>query len=292
MKKALWAAGVLLILVAAAYFGLMWTVSRTVAAQMEQLVEKNPAVREISYDTLRMDLLDPSIHLNQVRVTLSKSPKPVSIDRITLFDIWGYAKPENKPFHVALSGVAIGRELIPEVYEAMATLGYQELVLDAECFAGYQTEGGRVDIQQLKVGARGMGEVEIRLQMANVDIGKFQKDPKAISLLQILLALPAATVSSAGLNYTDESLARRLLSMKADEGDTFGDLAISRIDQLLDKEKREVARGVFTSVRDFLKSPEQIAIDIQPQVPVSFLQLAMTRNLPDFIGLVGLTVRR
>lgn len=296
MKKALWAAATMTLIAVAAYFGLIWIVSRNVSDQMERLVSNNPAVQSISYDKLRIGGGDSfgqvAVHLDRVQVILAGVTTPIPVERATLFNLFGHVNPENEVFHIALTGVAIDPALSPEIHESMRDLGYPALVLDVECLAAYQPEGGRIDIDRLKVAARGMGALAVRLQMENVDIGRFSGDPRQFSPLRLLFALPSATVTAGAVDYTDHSLARRYLSMDSGEGGTLAEWMGSRIDRDLGKEKNEAARAVYMTLREFIHAPERIVLEMHPQHPISFLRLATIRDFSDFIDLARLTVTR
>jgi hypothetical protein len=292
MKKALWAVCVLFVLLVAAYFGLTWAVSRHVSSQMTELVNNNPAIDSISYDKLKVGLLDRSVGLDHVLITLSGAKKTVGIDRAKIFDVLSFSKSDSEHIHIDLSGINIDKELIPGMYDELDSLGYPNLVLDVGCLAGYEQEGGRIDLQSFNMTARGLGEVQLRMKLENIDLGKLSGNPGNGTPLQLLFSLPSATLSFGEVGYTDQSFAKRFLSKESPEGGTFKTQAESNIDRYLAKEKREDVKQVFIGFKEFIQNPDQLTLTFEPQSPVSFLRLATVRNLSDLIDLMQVSVTR
>jgi len=290
-KKTMIGIGLALILLAA-YWGAQIYIERSAEKEVDREIEKIASFADIRYRTLRFDLFKQRFTLEGIQLAPRLLEERFIIDTLSVDRPKGGSESPVR-IHLKIQGFRPdpgqkGHFLKPFLED----MGYANVSAHMECDASYDERKHILEIARLHLGADKMGDAEGMLRVENLNLDQMKSIPKNAVLL--LAMASAVSVSKAEVIYTDDSLMPNVHRLLARRKNRSIDAHIDDLDRqmalLIQKETDPGARRVLERIRTFARAPDKITVRLNPQRPVSVLQLFMARNLAGMIALLGMDV--
>ena len=187
-----------------------------------------------------------------------------------------------------VTGVRIPVELAQQGPMSPQSLGYEEIVLDANWDGARDPDSQVVTIDTLAIAMRDGGSLAISGALGNVPAVR-PKEPQ-----ESMTTLSQLTVQSLKLRYSDDSLAGKILEAAAAQQGTTRELYAQQLAAALPFflsmiQNPEFQNKVAAAVGQFLTDPKSLTISVQPDRPISGAELiglvqTAPQTLPDVLG--------
>jgi hypothetical protein len=287
-------AGALLILGAGTYLGLTYYIENDARSRIHQWANQTDMISALSYQSLDVGFISKTVQVNQVSLKIKDTDSPVDVDRLVLhsFDI----KSEIPSFmHVEIQGIHINRSnsFMRRVAPVLNQLGYVDIEADVEYAYRYDPIKKDLEVQQIRVHAWDMGQLEVAARLNNLDLAVFKSVPN--NPLSLIALVPAVAISQIALNYQDLSFIRRLIQLGArqsgqSEAQFVSDI-IQRLNQEIQHQERPAARDRLLAVQNFIKNPGIIDVAISPLEPVPLMRFVMGENIEQIVDLLNISIK-
>ncbi len=293
-KKIGLAALLLCVLAAVGYLGAKWVVTRQVARQIQKTVAELPEVKAVEYGELDVALFRQHVSLRDVTVVLTVPDQQLHMERLS---VDGFKAGATIPggLHLAVEGldVNVSDPLMKPFRKDLERLGYRRFKASLECRYRYDETAGKLNVEPFRVAVARMGEIELAVEMANLDVSRLKTGIQ--NPLGLVMLLPSAAISSMRLDYRDASLVQRVLQ----DGARRSGMSVRQYTRRVSEDFTRAMgnpqdprlRETVTAVNRFLDKPEEISVRLSPQKPVPLLQLVFTRDPAALAVLLGLQVR-
>lgn len=172
-------------------------------------------------------------------------------------------------------------------------LGYVDIEADVEYAYRYDPIKKDLEVQQIRVHASDMGQLEVAARLNNLDLAVFKSVPN--NPLSLIALVPAVAISQIALNYQDLSFIRRLIQLGArqsgqSEAQFVSDI-IQRLNQEIQHQERPAARDRLLAVQNFIKNPGIIDVAISPLEPVPLMRFVMGENIEQIVDLLNISIK-
>ncbi len=188
----------------------------------------------------------------------------------------------------AVTGVRIPVENAPPGPMSPQSLGYEEIILDANWDGARDPDTQVATIKTLAITLRGGGSLTLSGAIGNVPAAR----PKEAQ--ESMMVLSQLTVQSLKLRYTDDSLAGKILEAAAAKQGTTRELYAQQLAAALPFFLSMIQNPAFqnkvaAAVGQFLTDPKSLTISVQPDRPISGAELfglvqTAPQTLPDILG--------
>jgi hypothetical protein len=285
-------AGVLLVICVGAYLGLKFYIEKDAQGRVRDWANHTGRISEISYQSLDVGLFSKTIQVSQVSIRIKDVNSPVAVDRLILhsFDI----KNEIPSFmHVEIQGIHISPDntLMKGLSPVLSQLGYADIAANVEYAYNYEPIKKDLEIQQLRVGISGMGQVEVSAKINNLDLAALKAVPD--NPLSLIALVPAVAISGVILDYQDNSLTQRLIDLGARQSGQRSEQFISAITQQLNveiqKQNQPAVRDMLLAIQKFIVNPGHIQVAVSPARPVPLLSLMMEKDPNERIRVLNIS---
>lgn len=286
--------GALLILGAGTYLGLTYYIENDARSRIRQWANQTDMISALSYQSMDVGFFSKTVQVNHVSLKIKDTDSPVDVDRLVLhsFDI----KSEIPSFmHVEIQGIHINRSnsFMGRVAPVLNQLGYVDIEADVEYAYRYDPIKKDLEVQQIRVHASDMGQLEVAARLNNLDLAVFKSVPN--NPLSLIALVPAVAISQIALNYQDLSFIRRLIQLGArqsgqSEAQFVSDI-IQRLNQEIQHQERPAARDRLLAVQNFIKNPGIIDVAISPLEPVPLMRFVMGENIEQIVDLLNISIK-
>ncbi len=187
-----------------------------------------------------------------------------------------------------VTGIRIPVENAPLGPMSPQSLGYEEIVLDANWDGARDPDSQVATIDTLAIAMRGGGSLTLSGELGNVPAVR-PKEPQ-----ESMMTLSQLTIQSLKIRYSDDSLAGKILEAAAAKQGTTRELYAQQLAGALPFFLSMIQNPAFqnkvaTAVGQFLTDPKSLTIAVQPERPVSGAELfglvqTAPQTLPDVLG--------
>jgi hypothetical protein len=187
-----------------------------------------------------------------------------------------------------VTGIRIPVENAPPGPMSPQSLGYEEIILDANWDGARDPDSQVATIDTLAISLRNGGSLTISGALGNVPAVR-PKEPEVS-----MMTLSQLTVQSLKLHYRDDSLAGKILEAAAAQQGTTRELYAQQLAGALPFFLSMIQNPAFqnkvaAAVGQFLNDPKSLTISVQPDRPVSGAELfglvqTAPQTLPDVLG--------
>lgn len=287
-------AGVLLILVAGACLGLKLYIENDARSRIQQWANQTGRISALSYQSLEVGLFSKTVQISQVSLQIKDTDTPVAVDRLVLhsFDV----KNEIPAFmHVEIQGIHISRSnaFMKGIAPVLGQLGYTDIEANAEYVYRYDSSKKDLEIQNFRIRASGMGQLDVSARLNNLDLAVVKSVPN--NPLTLIALVPAVAISKITLNYQDYSFIRRLIGMGARQSgqseEQFVADIVHRLNQEMQKQTQPADRESLLAVQEFLRNPGVIEVAISPLQPVPLMRFVMVENIEQIMDLLNISIK-
>jgi len=284
-KKTKAGIGILIILLAGAYFGLKAYAAHVAERNVKRTVDRVNGLVDMDYQRVDVDLFRLDTHIKNVRVGRIDGRQAVKIDDIVIcrFDHQGQARVPAA-LHVRFAGVHVDLEHLGKEAAVLRRLGYSHIKADTELDYTYDAAQQTLAVNKFQAGAAEIGDITMTCQMANIDL-----NPENLAVL--LFTFPHILLDQARVTYRDHSLVKRLLQLAAQKkGQTYQafmkDLN-ARLNHEIAGQSDPFLKKVIESFKRFLNHPDAVTIAISPAKPVSIGRLQEANGREELIKLLN-----
>jgi hypothetical protein len=275
------------VLLAAVFFGIQIYASTVAEKKVDETLAKVSALVDIDYGKVSFELIGMDVRISDVRIAPVNSGSKTRISEVV---IRGIDDKSEVPAFLSLScrGIEIDARQLKGASERLKELGYPDTLLcSLDIDYRYDRERKELTVERLAIGARDAGELDIRLQLANVNL-----DPK--EAIGLLFTYPQIMVAGARIRYKDQSLAQRLMELKArEEKSTLKDYRnglIRSVDQQIEREKDDFARGALIEVKRFIDDPRTLSLSVSPAKPQPVGRIMRANGAKDLVKLLNIEI--
>jgi len=274
---------ILIVLVAAGYFGLKAYAAHVAEKNIDQTVSRVSGFVDLDYQKVNVDLFGLNTHIRNVRVAGMNREQSLEIDDIVIYRLY---RQDRMPasLHVKFKGINIPLNQFGQNAAALQQMGYSHIKADTEIDYTYDPEERRLNINSFQTGAADLGHIKVTGRIDNLNLS-----PANLPIL--LFTFPNILLGQAKLTYQDDSFVKRLLEMAAQEKGQPYEAFMRDLNEKLEKEiagqSDPFLKEVMTAGKAFLNNPEAITIAISPDKPVSIGRLQKTRGPDELIKLLN-----
>ena len=262
------------------YLGVKFYTEKTVQRNIDNEIQKITQFADVRYDDLQMDILDQSIRLKDVVITPRFWKEEIHIDKGVFYDLKNEdGIPSNIRFNLEgiYLNIARSNNLLKTYIESM---GLENVKADLECAVSYDKKDRVLSVQQIKLGADGVGKAELSLRLKNID-------PDTITLSGI-------SIESAEIKYQDETLMDKVITVaarqKSQQADDYYQSLVQRLELAFENETDPDVKKAIKGIQDFMKKKDKVSIMLAPKRPVPFGKLYWIRDLKRLVDLLGIKV--
>jgi hypothetical protein len=225
----------------------------------------------VSYDT-SVDLFGLNVHLNDIVVSLNPT-QPIKIDEIVIND---YDSDHSIPqyMNIEINGFNAKEALnMSPLRNSSRGIFNKDDDISADFAIAYNYDADKktFTIEKLSESIDGVGELSFSTVLHNID--SMQRLG-----MQLLRYPTSVAIGKSELKFEDDSLVEKVLAMNAKkEGmstDKYRDKVVNDLEKELDKlnkkENVDTQKELLSTLIDFIKSPDEFEISIDPDEPMSF----------------------
>ncbi len=274
------------------YLGVKFYTEKTVQRNIDNEIQKITQFADVRYDDLQMDILDQSIRLKDVVITPRFWKEEIHIDKGVFYDLKNEdGIPSNIRFNLEgiYLNIARSNNLLKTYIESM---GLENVKADLECAVSYDKKDRVLSVQQIKLGADGVGKAELSLRLKNIDPDTIGSLPHNIVLL--LITLSGISIESAEIKYQDETLMDKVITVaarqKSQQADDYYQSLVQRLELAFENETDPDVKKAIKGIQDFMKKKDKVSIMLAPKRPVPFGKLYWIRDLKRLVDLLGIKV--
>ncbi len=274
MNKAKSIAGLLFIILLAAYFGLKVYAAGIAKEKIDMALLGVEKFVKVEYKDVSVDLLSQNVHITDVVILPAKSQMPLHIAEVVIYDI-DHSSQVPVFLEVAVNGIEIVLDdLDKKDAQTWQDLGISDKIkLDFAASYQYQSDDNQLHLKKLHLRGQELGELNASLHLGNL--------PSNTNGL--LGLIPKITLYQAKISYQDDSLLERSLKaearLKKKSVDDVKKEAIAGIEKQISLAKNDFMREALAAAKNFIADPDELSISIAPDKPVSIQQL-MRMNDP------------
>ncbi|OGP62258.1 MAG: hypothetical protein A2V65_07905, partial [Deltaproteobacteria bacterium RBG_13_49_15] len=240
------AAVILAAIIMAGYFGFKFHLEKIARQKVEDFISKTSGLMEIDYRKVSVNLIGLNAQVKDVTVKPQGEKEGIKIDKITLYKA-REGKDKSHGVHIALNGISVHADQLIEDRDTVRDLGYQNIKADMEVDYDYDDRKREFRLNTLRIGAKEIGDIDFSLQLTNIEL-----DPEKVILM--LFSFPRIEINEAVLNFTDDSLVRRLLNFYAKKEGKTVDEAIRQLTVKMDEEITRANDPFVTQSMEAVKS--------------------------------------
>ena len=281
------AAVILAAIIMAGYFGFKFHLEKIARQKVEDFISKTSGLMEIDYRKVSVNLIGLNAYVKDVTVKAQGEEEGIKIDKITLYKA-REGKDKSHGVHIALNGISVHADQLIEDRDTVRDLGYQNIKADMEVDYDYDDRKREFRLNTLRIGAKEIGDIDFSLQLTNIEL-----DPEKVILM--LFSFPRIEINEAVLNFTDDSLVRRLLNFYAKKEGKTVDEAIRQLTVKMDEEITRANDPFVTqsmeAVKSFIYKPNKIMVSLAPKEPVPIGKLKDLVYQNEYIKLLNIKVR-
>ncbi len=270
----------LLILAAAAYTGITLYLENDATAEIEKAISQSHLIRELSYQKLRVSLIDRKITLSDILVKLSVTADSIQIDRITVKN--NRSNPDIEDHHIAVTGIHLPSEhsALQPVKPLLSEMGYDSIEGQLAGHYRYDRNQNQISLEKAIFGVSNAFEVTISLKLngfSPADIEKVAGNPFAA-----LNAFQNTALSHAEISYSDQSFCQRSLAAYSRLSNVpttkITDDLIHQINEKMKNTQTQSMKNALTALKQFVEKPTFIQFASAPTRPV-FLKDALLTSM-------------
>lgn len=291
-KKSICYGAVVIIGIFIIYFGVKIYTEKALQRNIDNEIQKITQFADVQYDDLQVDILDQSIRLKDVVITPRFWKEKIRIEESVFYDLKNEnGIPSNIRFN--LEGIyldlANSNNFLKTYIESM---GLENVKADLECAVSYDNKDRILSVQQVKLGADGVGKAELSLRLKNIDPDTIGSLPQNIVLL--LITLSGVSIEGAEIKYQDETLMDKVITVAArqesQQADDYYQSLVQRLEVAFKNETDPNVKKAIKGIQDFMKKKDKISIMLAPKKPVPFGKLYWIRDLNRLVDLLGIKV--
>jgi len=274
---------ILIVLVAAGYFGLKAYAAHVAEKNIDRTMSRVSRWVDLDYQTVNVDLFGLNTHIRNVRLAGINRQQTVAIDDIV---IYRFSRQDRVPasLHIRLNGVSVPLNQLGRNAAVLRQMGYSRIKADSELDYTYDPAEKSLDVNKFRTGADDLGYLTMSCQIGNVNL-----NPAHLPVL--LFTFPNILLNRATVTYRDDSFFPRLLKYAAQEKGQSYEAFVKELNVKLEKEINTQSdpflRQVMTAVKKFLNNPDTITFAISPENPVSIGSLREIRDRNELIRLLN-----
>lgn len=264
-------------------------------AEIARLVDKTPALEEIRYGKIQVGLIRSTFGMQDIQLWLAGYKEPILIDRIDL-DVPepGHQIPPQAKAEIKGIRLSTQHELLNPVRPDLEAMGYQDIVGLITLAYQYDAAGKRLDLSEVTIQADQMGSIRFDLALTNLDLPGLVKISNKPDLAVLLTTVPMIGVAGGRLTYSDDSFLQRLLHRGAEQSgqkpSVYRLKSKEKLNQLLEREKNERVRQIFSTLKKFIDHPKSVTISLNPSRPVPVFQFLLMKKPVDLLELLKVQV--
>lgn len=266
----------------------------TARRQVESAALRIPGVRAIDYDSAEIDWKGSGARIRSATVSLVDPPQDIRIDEILVHDVdLAHEIPDR--LDVDIRGVHLDADQprLAALHPYLAGPGKAELVLDLHCRYRYDRSQRRLAVETLRIDVADAGRLELRIELLDIDLPHLVRHLS--DRIYLITALPGVSLAAAELDYTDATLARRLLAAWAARTgrspEEAAEALAGDLQQLIGGTDRPITRKAVEGIKTFIEDPGTLHVAAAPPAPVSFFNFLWARQPSDVIELLHIRVR-
>ncbi len=287
----------LLMIIAAGLGGAKAYIDHRLGIELDKSINSVTDKAIIEYTQVSTSLLG-SVIINNLQL-IAPDYAPVHIDTITLYSAYQFYDPNSLPQHISIAVEDIHIPISDTAHEPpvlMSAFGYAPYFLSPRELRGLGYTGINADMYfqaklinnnkfalSVRVNAKAWGNLMFSADLINVPAPASL--PKAASQIQ-LAALALTYIDNGLINQVFNWLAQRH-KMTARR---FKLLLIAKLKNDISQVPMTLDASVLASLQQFLQSPNQLTISLQPNSPLNINALMTTS--PKHLGLKMTTLER
>lgn len=274
---------ILVVLLAAGYFGLKAYAARVAEKNIDNTVSRFSGFVDLDYQKVDVDLFGLNTHIRNVRVAGINSQQSMEIDDVVIYRLNRHDRLPAS-LHIRFKGISLALDQLGRHADSLQQMGYDHIKGDTELDYTYDPAEKNLDINTFQTGAAELGHIQLTCQVKNLDLNP-------VNLAVLMFTFPDILLSRATITYRDDSFVRRLLELAAREN---GQSYAAFMKNLNEKLEKKIAgrsdpffKQVAAAVKKFLNDPEAITFALSPDKPVSIGRLQKIRDREELIRLLN-----
>ena len=292
-KKILAGIVVIILITGAVYFVLDRTAESSAAEKIQQFVDASPLVKEVTYQTLDVGLMDSRARMDNVTVKMAQSEDVVNIKSIAVTDI---DIQDDLPTRLDLSatGIAIPQDAqaMRELKPVLDGLGYRQIATNMRFKYDYDPAARSLTVDNFMVEAADAGQLSAHIRLENIDLKSIPQQPEnALALMPLFTGI---ALKEASVTYTDHSLMDRIIKLQAQQEGITPDALKDRLSKQLEAQAGQMqdpsTLAIFRSLQNFIHNPKTLSVTIAPEKAVSMFQFFTVKNFADVVRILNLKV--
>lgn len=172
------------------------------------------------------------------------------------------------------------------IFKKLHPLGYQTLTGHLHAVASIDAGQKRLHLQQMDLSFQGLGQLQLRGVLVNIDTGQFPTWRR--QSLALLMALAPVSLGESQWTYTDDSLVQRLSSQNQ-KNELLASLK-HWLTQTRRTESSPRVQQAMDELQAFLNKPDRLTLHSTPHQPVSLLAMMQHRTTAQWMDLLGIQV--
>lgn len=260
---------VLIVIIAA----LKYHMNQKARKEIDRTIERISAYADIGYENVGVQLLRSKIHIHDMTFMPVVFNEKIRIDEMVLFE-QSCGNNDAQKINVEMNGIHIDfdQPYFHNIRSFIQQLGYPGLKADVRCSCVYNRNSRELFVESLVLAAENAGEIRFRIHLMNFSFPSREFDMATV--FYFMTSLPSVSITEAEIRFKDDSFTERLCRIcagnKHQSPERFTNELIERINQEIQKEPSPSVQNAWKAIRDFLKNPDKISLQIAPKEPVSF----------------------
>lgn len=285
-KKQRFIIGVVVVLIGM-YIGFKVYASNEAEKSIDKAIADASTYASIDYKNVSVDLLGFNVHISDVLVSSADSKRKVKIDEIAVND-FDQTSDMPKFMNVSFKGIELNLNELGDDATKIKELGYKDkLSLDFSIDYDYNHDDKKLDFRKLKLGADGMGEIEIGFHLGNIALSQD-------NLLAVLFTYPQIMIQEATIRYKDDSLFDRIMDKTAKEKSkslhAFKKEKIQEIEQEIQNATDDFTKNALKEIQNFIENPKKLSLTISPSKPLPISSIVSVKDPKDAIKLLNMKI--
>lgn len=286
-KKQITGISIIVVLIAI-FIGLKMYAANVAEAKVNEAIAKTANFADIEYKNVSVDLIGMDVRISGILVSPADAKEKIKIDEIIVYDIDD--KSDIPTFlSIACNGIELNMDELGEDAKQLRELGYNDkMMVNLNVSYAYNKEKKEIDIKKIVIGADEAGEINVSFRLGNISL-----EPEEIAGL--LFTFPQVIFHEAKIEYSDDSLAERLMKLGAQEQqiaiEDFKKFLIENVETEIAKEKDDFTRKALSEIKAFIEDPEKLSISASPEKPYPFGRVMRTDDPKDVVKLLNIQIK-
>lgn len=294
MKKILFFIAIGIIIGGLTAYGIVkYAAVQRAEVEIARLVDNTPALEEIRYGKIQVGLIRSTFGMQDIQLRLAGFKEPILVDRIDLnVPEPGQQIPPQAKAEIKGIRLSTRHELLSPVRPDLEAMGYQDIAGLITLAYQYDAAGKRLDLSDVTIQADKMGRIRFDLALTNLDLSGLVKISRKPDIATLITTVPMIGVAGGRLTYSDDSFFQRLFHQGTEQSgrkpSVYHTESKEVLNQLLEMEKNERVRQIFSTLNNFIDHPETVTISLNPSEPVTIIRFSQFLWLKKPVDLLDL----